>query len=118
MPGKFNNKKYKFKGITYDSKSEGDYAAILQQLLKEGKIKSIERQVRFKLPNMDGTLRMAYIADFIVTGNSGRSYIIDVKGLVTPEMKVKMAYAQYVHNIKIYIVYNKGLKKYNTEFLI
>ena len=117
MAGKFNNKKYKFRGITYDSKSEGDYAEILQRLLKDGKIRSIERQVRFKLPNMDGNLRMAYIADFIVTGNSGRQYIIDVKGIVTPEMKVKLAYAQYVHNIKIWIVYNKGLKKFDTGFL-
>lgn len=118
MPGKFNNKKYRFRGITYDSKSEGDYAEILQKLFKEKKITSIERQVRFKLPNMEGKLRMAYIADFIVTGNSGRQYIIDVKGLVTPEMKVKMAYAQYVHDIRIHIVYNKGLKKYDTEFLV
>ena len=115
---RFGNKKTMYRGHKYDSKAEAHYAALLDNLLEQGKIQSIDRQRVYKLPNMEGKPRMRYMADFVVVGNSGVEYIIDVKGMCTPEMKVKMAYAMYVHNIKIHLVYNTGLKAFNTEFLV
>jgi hypothetical protein len=107
-----------YRGHKYDSKAEAHYAELLDNLLEQGKIKSIDRQRVYKLPNMEGKPRMRYMADFVVVGNSGVEYIIDVKGMCTPEMKVKMAYFQYVHNKKVHIVFTTGLEAFRTEFLV
>lgn len=115
---RFGNKKTMYRGNKYDSKAEANYAKILDTLLAQGKIRSVETQRSYPLPNMDGKSRMRYVADFVVVGNSGTEYIIDVKGMCTPEMKVKMAYAQYVHGIKIHLVFSTGLEAFRTEFLV
>jgi hypothetical protein len=114
----YNNSFTKYKGHIYDSKSEAMYAYTLDKMVEEGKIKSVERQVKFPLPNLEGKLRMAYIADFVVIGNSGIRYVIDVKGFLDPQMKVKLAYAQTYHNMKVHIVFNKGVDAFRTDFLI
>lgn len=115
---RFNNTKTTKDGIKFDSKSECHYYELLKQMLKKGAIKSFERQIRYPLPNMEGKMKMCYIADFVVIGNSGAEYIIDVKGLLTPEMKVKMSFCQHYHNITVHIVFSTGLEAFRTDFLL
>lgn len=114
---KFNNIKTKFKGKTYDSKSEAKYAEILDGLLKEKKIKSVERQIRYPLPNKEGKMRLAFIADFVVIDNKGREHIIDVKGVLTPAANIKAAYFKHYYKKDIVFVYTTGLAKFTTDFL-
>jgi hypothetical protein len=115
---RFNNKKVTRRGRTYDSKAEASYADTLLSMARVGKIKEVREQVRYPLPNMDGEMRMAYIADFVVINNSGEEFIIDVKGLLTPEMKVKLSYFQYYYKKKVHLVFTTGAHAYRTEFLL
>ena len=61
---------------------------------------------------------MAYIADFVVIGNSGEEYIIDVKGLLTPETNVKLAYFLHYYGKKVHLVFTTGAEKFRTSFLV
>ena len=115
---KFGSVKTKYKGTIYHSKAEAEYSKILDGLLADKKIKSIQRQIRYKLPNMEGQLKMSYVADFVVVGLSGKEYIIDVKGVLTPENKVKLAYFTYYHKKPVEIVFTTGLEKFRTDFLV
>jgi hypothetical protein len=115
---KYNNIKTVYGGVRYDSKSEAAYAAILDKMLAEGKIAKIERQVKYPMPNRFGKMTLRYIADFVVTGNSGNVYILDVKGVLTPANNIKLAYVQHYHKIFVHLIFTTGLKKYDTSFLI
>lgn len=116
--GKFNNIRTKYKGKTYDSKSEAEYARILDELLDAGKIKEVKRQVKYPLMDMNGTKRLRYVADFVVTKNDGSDVVIDVKGVLTPANKVKLGYVRYVYGVKVELVYTTGLEKFRTQFLL
>jgi len=115
---KFNNVRTKYKGVTYDSRAEAQYAEILDYLEQEGQIKKIKRQVRFPLPNIDGSRTLRYVADFVVTSKTDKEYIIDVKGLLTPSNKVKIAYAQEMHDITVHLVPTTGPNKFDTSFIL
>ena len=115
---KYNAMKVSYKDNKYDSFSEAIYAFLLDKMLKNKSIKSYERQVKYKLENMQGKLTMRYVADFVVIGNSGKEYIIDVKGRLLPENKVKYAYFRYVYKKDIHIVYTTGASRFDTSFLI
>lgn len=114
---KYGALKTKYKDDVYDSKSEAKYAAILDYLLKTGKIKSIKRQVPFPLPDRNGKNRLRYIADFVVERLDGSLAVIDVKGLLTPANNIKLAYVKYVHGVKVELVYTTGVDKFRTNFL-
>lgn len=114
---KFGNIKTMYKGRKYDSRAEAHYSEILDELLRTGKIKHVEYQRRYPLQDMRGTKRMAYIADFVVTTNKGKKVIIDVKGILTPDNKIKLAYFQYVYKETVEIVYSTGPEAYRTKFL-
>lgn len=80
--------------ISFDSKSEARYWDQLMLQLKAGEIKSIELQPKFELqPSYKfrgKTIRaINYIADFLVEYPDGRKEIIDCKGHLTQEFKLK-----------------------------
>lgn len=113
-----NAKKTMYAGVEYDSKLEASYAQFLDSELMRGNIDKWTRQDKFLLPNMDGKNSLRYLADFVVY-SKGQQYIMEVKGRLLPENKVKYAYVQYVHNVKIYITstpYNPKLKMYLWNF--
>lgn len=107
-----------YRGRKYDSRAEAKYSEILDGLVDEGKIRHVAYQKRFPLQDMRGTKRMAYIADFIVTTNKGKKVVIDVKGVLTADNKVKLAYFQYVYKEKVEIVYSTGPEAFRTKFLL
>lgn len=111
------SKKAEYKGITFDSKAELKYYLILQKLLSEKKIKKVERQVRFKLPDMDGGFRFSYTCDFVVTKNDGKKVYLEVKGRWLAGNKIRYAYWQTYYNKKLHVIFTTGLKKFNTGWL-
>ena len=115
---KYGNVKTMYRGRKYDSRAEAKYSEILDGLLDEKLIKHVEYQKRYPLQDMKGTRRMAYIADFVVTTNKGRKVIIDVKGVLTSDNKVKLAYFQYTYKEKVEIVYSTGPEAFRTKFLL
>lgn len=114
---KYNNMKISYQGEVYHSLSEAYYSYLLNDLLRKGKIKSIDRQKNYPLENMKGKKTMRYSADFVVVGNSGTEYIIDVKGRLTPDNKIKYAYFRYVYKKEIILVMTTGVDKFTTKFL-
>ncbi len=114
---KFNNVKTFYKNVKYDSKAEAKYAEILENLLKEGKIKSIERQVKYPLEDRNGGHRLRYVADFVVTDNNDKKHVLDVKGVLLPATNIKLAYLRYVYHITVDIIPTTGLKKFNLDWL-
>lgn len=93
--GKFGSLKITVNGIQFDSIMESRYYIHLLMLLEDKKIKSFERQVtielqpKFKDFSGKTILPIRYIADFIITHNDGSKTVIDVKGVETPEFKLK-----------------------------
>lgn len=118
---KFGAKKTIYKGVTYDSKKESEYAQILDGLKKEKKIKGWERQVRFPLPDLNyltkGSMRSYYAVDFLVTTLDGAKHLVEVKGVLTDANKIKYAFVQYLYNRPIHIIRTTGLERMNTSFL-
>ena len=80
---KYNNKRTKYNGITYDSGIEAERAMFLDLMFEQKIVKFWGRQPRFTL------LGIEYVADFLVKWTSGVTTIEDVKGVFTPEFKSK-----------------------------
>ena len=111
---KYKNELTESHGRVYHSKVEAQYDGVLRTLLAEGRIKKIERQVRFPLPDFNwlktGSRRFSYNADFVVTRLDNTKCVVEVKGYFPAAQKVKYAFFQYVYEIPVYIV-----KKANLE---
>lgn len=110
-------KKVEYHGMRFDSKAELKYFLILKELLDEDKIRKIERQVRFKLPDMDGGFRFSYTCDFVVTLNNGYKVYLEVKGRMMPGNKLRYAYWQEYYGKKLIIIPTSGIHKFNTDWL-
>ena len=117
MVNKYRNKKVARNGIVYDSRKEADRHAVLKLLERAGKIKDLQRQVKFVLipaqyePDTIGVRggvkrgklierEISYVADFVYTEN-GKQVIEDSKGFRTPEYIMKRKMMLYFYGIKI-----------------
>lgn len=93
---KFGAKKTVIDGETFDSKAESNRWAELRRMEKAGLISNLERQPRFNLKCgdrpilLDSGRQAFYKADFAYWNGSER-VIEDVKGVATPEYKLKRA---------------------------
>lgn len=118
---KYGAKKTVYRGQKYDSRKESEYAALLDGLLSAKKIKKWERQVRFKLPSLDwfetGAWRSYYAADFVITTLDSREHIVEVKGILLPENKIKYSFVKYIYRRPLHIVYTTGINKMDTDWL-
>ena len=117
--GKYNAKKVQYDGITFDSKKEYRRYLELSALEKAGIIKNLERQVKYTLipaqrePDTIGSRggvkkgklierECSYYADFVyIIKETGETVVEDVKGMRTPEYKIKRKLMLFIHNIKI-----------------
>lgn len=96
---KYNAKKTRVDGITFDSKHEANRYSSLMLLKHAGKIQNLSLQVRFKLRGADGEFlrsdsgrTLVYVADFVYGDvESGKTVIEDAKGVRTPEYRLKKA---------------------------
>ena len=97
---KYNNKKVAIDGITFDSRDESLYYQALKDMKENGLIKDFELQPVFELQEKftkdNKKYRpITYIADFRVINNDGSFYVVDVKGMLTTEFKIKMKLFNY-----------------------
>jgi len=81
---KYNNKKIKIDGHTFDSLKEATYYNELKLRLAAKDIRGFCIQPQFTLPG-----EIIYRADFIIFENNGITRIIDVKGKETQVFKLK-----------------------------
>ena len=99
---KYNAVKTTIDGHTFDSKAEARRYSELRLLERAGEISDLELQPSFELqPTFrDAQKRthraITYVADFAYT-EDGRRIVEDVKGMATPEFRIKwkMAIRQY-----------------------
>lgn len=115
---KYKAMKTEYAGEIYDSFSEAYYAYLLDGMLEEGKILSVQQQVAYRMDNHYGRNTLRYVADFVVIGASGKEYVIDIKGRLTPENVVKYSYFTHVHGKKAHIVPTAGPGKFDTSFIV
>lgn len=103
---KYNARKVRLDGITFDSKAEAKRYAELVLLQKSGVISDLQRQVEFTLipaQKIDGKCverACKYKADFVYLEN-GKRVVEDVKGIKTKEYIIKRKLMLYVHGIRI-----------------
>lgn len=103
---KYNAKKIRIDGITFDSKAEAKRYTELIMLQKSGVISDLQRQVEFTLiptQYIDGKCverACKYKADFVYT-EDGKRIVEDVKGQKTKDYIIKRKMMLYVHGIKI-----------------
>jgi hypothetical protein len=89
MSNKFGAKRAEYKGVVYDSKWEANRAYELDMLERSGRIKDLQRQVRFILQegfinNRGEKIRpISYIADFVYTVKCGAKVVEDTKSPAT-----------------------------------
>lgn len=97
---KYHAEKTVVNGVTYDSKKEGKRAIELEYLQRAGKIKNLQRQVRFILQedyvNNEGkkVRPISYIADYVYE-QDGKKIVEDCKGFRTTEYKIKKKIFMY-----------------------
>ena len=92
---KYNAKKIKIDGHTFDSKREAARYRELKLFLKAGEIRDLVLQPRFLLQdeffdkNEVKHKKIEYVADFLYIDKAGRNVVEDVKGVLTDVYKIK-----------------------------
>ena len=92
---KYNAKKIKIDGHTFDSKREAERYCELKLFVKAGEIRNLELQPRFllqdKFVDKQGNKhrKIEYVADFLYIDKLGRNIVEDVKGVLTDVYKLK-----------------------------
>ncbi|MGF7535657.1 DUF1064 domain-containing protein [Bacillus mexicanus] len=107
---KYNAKKIEINDIKFDSMLESDYYLHLLDEKKKGNILDFEikpsfiLQPSFKKNNKTFT-QIKYIADFKVISLSGEEIIVDTKGVITPDFKIKLKLFEYHYpNLSLKVV--------------
>ena len=103
---KYHAVKVKTADGVFDSGREYERWCELKLLQRAGKIRSLQRQVRYELipkQYIRGKLAeraVLYYADFVYE-QAGQSVVEDVKGVRTPEYIIKRKLMLWVHGIRI-----------------
>lgn len=104
---KYNAKKVVIDNIKFDSKAEAAYYQQLKLLKMTGEVVSFDLQPEFVLQESfrkNGKLYHAikYRADFLVRYKDGHEELIDVKGMLTKEFRIKQKLFElrYMQSIK------------------
>ena len=88
-------------GIKHDSIKEANRWCELKLLERAGKIRHLQRQVKYHLiPKQEGEREVYYIADFVYQ-EDGKLVVEDVKGKRTKEYIIKRKLMLWIHGIKI-----------------
>ena len=113
---KYNNKKTIVDGIKFDSEMESHYYIYLKQLKEIGEVIDFVLQPTYLLQegfNLNGKRIRAitYKADFKVIYKDGHEEVIDVKGKLTEEFKIKRKMLLYRYrDINFKCVQERGRK--------
>ena len=120
MRNKYGNIKTEVDGIVFDSRKEARYYLYLRQRLHDGAITDLKRQVPYELvpvvykdetvhlKTKDKTVKkvvqrpIRYVADFVyVDGKTGKTQVIDCKGVRTKEYLLKKKMMLAFHGIEV-----------------
>ena len=107
MQGKYHNNKTVYNGKVYDSKKEAKRAWELDLLVRAGKIRDLQRQVKFILleeyyNNKGEKIRpITYVADFVYE-QDGKKYVEDVKSVATRTEVYKIKKKLFEHKYSEY----------------
>ena len=85
---KYNNRTKVYRGHSYDSIKEAQYAEDLDWRVKAEDIKNWERQVKIPL-DVKGRHICNYYVDFKITHNDGSIEFVEVKGFQTEVWRLK-----------------------------
>ena len=113
---KYNNKKTIVDGIKFDSEMESHYYLYLKHLKEIGEVVDFVLQPTYLLQegfNLNGKRIRAitYKADFKVIYKDGHEEVIDVKGKLTEEFKIKRKMLLYRYrDINFKCVQERGRK--------
>lgn len=92
---KYNSKKVEYKGVVFDSKIECDFYQYLERNLGN-EYDHIELQPKYELqPKFENFRSINYVADFALWKDGKLIEVIDVKGMPTPEAKIKSKIFRY-----------------------
>ena len=95
-PGKFNAKKTRVDGITFDSQKEARRYSELKLLQRSGEVMFFHRQPIFDLPG--GT---TYRADFLIFWSDGGATYEDVKGHRAPAYIRSKKQVEAIYGVQI-----------------
>lgn len=105
---KYRNIKVKLGELSFDSKKEARYYHFLKKMEERGDITGLRLQVKFDfmingeyLRYVDSNRVLKYVADFEYFDMYGNRKVVDVKGVKTPDYKIKKALMMAVHSILI-----------------
>lgn len=105
---KYGAKRTTIDNITFASKKEAEYYLYLKLLKQAGDITELILQPKYELiaaynhPETGKKVQPAYyVADFLVTYSDGRTEVVDVKGMRTPEYKLKKKMFESKYGIAI-----------------
>ena len=113
---KYNNKKTIVDGIKFDSEMESHYYIYLKQLKEIGEVVDFVLQPTYLLQegfdlNGKRIRPITYKADFKVIYKDGHEEVIDVKGKLTEEFKIKRKMLLYRYrDINFKCVQERGRK--------
>lgn len=115
---KYNAKKVTYYNLQFDSKFEAIYYAYLQELVKQGKISNLQRQVKYELiprqTDENGKFKyhpVVYLSDFEYDDVQGVHHTVDTKGFKTADFRIKQKLFYYRTNRDIECVTYKDAKK-------
>ena len=104
---KYKNRRVKVSGIPFDSRKEAERYEELKLMERAGKIKDLQRQVSYLLipAQKDESGKVIerccrYVADFVYRID-GETIVEDVKGVRTPEYKIKRKLMLQLYGIRI-----------------
>lgn len=108
MRSKYNNRKVRCLGETFDSMLECERYKYLKALEQQKVISNLRRQVKYVLlPSQNDSKtqktierEITYLADFVYKKGS-QTIVEDVKGLRTDVYKIKRKLMLYFHGIRI-----------------
>lgn len=103
---KYRAKKTVVDGITFDSKREAAYYGELKIREKAGEVSGVELQRSFALIGPDGSLICTYKADFCFLDHQqdSRFRVVDTKGVITPEFRLKKKLMRSLLGIEVEVV--------------
>ena len=100
-PNKFRNTPVTVEGIRFDSKAEAKRWGELRLLERANQIRDLERQVTYRL-EVNSELVSRYVADFRYFDRARSKWVVeDVKGVRTPEFKLKAKLMKAIHRIEV-----------------
>lgn len=117
MMSKYRAKKVNYQGLVFDSKFELTYYVYLQELVKQGKITNLQRQVNYELVprqtdenNKFKYHPVEYKSDFEYDDCEQIHHTVDTKGFKTTDFRIKQKLFYYRTNREIECVTYKDAK--------